>query len=76
MVEIIKKGERTVVSFNEDNTYNVVNSKVNDKQIINLEPLDGQELVFLYYLLVFFFGLYIKNGGFSNGKNEIDAKLN
>lgn len=31
IVEIIKKGERTVVSFNEDNTYNVVNSKVNDK---------------------------------------------
>lgn len=30
-VEIVTKGERTVISFNKDNTYNVVNSKVNDK---------------------------------------------
>ena len=43
--------------------------------MINLEPLDGQELVFLYYLLVFFFGLYIKNGGLVMEKIQLMQNL-
>ena len=30
-VEIVKKGIKTVISFNKDNTYDVVNSKIDKK---------------------------------------------
>ena len=69
------KGERTIITFNKDNTYNVVNSTVN-KQIINLEPLDGQISIFILLARLFSLVHILKNGGFRDGKNEIDAKLN
>ena len=69
------KGERTIITFNKDNTYNVVNSTVN-KQIINLEPLDGQISIFILLARLFSLVYILKNGGDIDGKNEANAKLN
>ena len=44
--------------------------------MINLEPLDGQISIFILLARLFSLVYILKNGGFRDGKNEIDAKLN